>query len=75
MSLGSKVAGVMTSSWDKFPDKRIYFIVWFIAAVIGGVLIYSRIRIKLNRGLGARRNGVKRKFANETSQTINHCYE
>ncbi len=32
MSLGSKVAGLMTSSWDKFPDKRIYFIVWFIAA-------------------------------------------
>ncbi len=50
MSLGSKVAGVMTSSWDKFPDKRIYFIVWFIAAVIGGVLIYSRIG-SLNRVL------------------------
>jgi POT family proton-dependent oligopeptide transporter len=44
MSLGSKVAGLMTSSWDKFPDKRIYFIIWFVAAVIGGVLIYSRIR-------------------------------
>ena len=44
MSLGSKVAGLMTSSWDKFPDKRIYFIIWFVAAVIGGILIYSRIR-------------------------------
>jgi POT family proton-dependent oligopeptide transporter len=48
MSLGSKVAGLMTSSWDKFPDKRIYFIVWFVAAVIGGILIYSRIG-SLNR--------------------------
>ncbi|HEY4063254.1 MAG TPA: peptide MFS transporter [Puia sp.] len=48
MSLGSKVAGLMTSSWDKFPDKRIYFIIWFVAAVIGGVLIYSRIG-SLNR--------------------------
>jgi POT family proton-dependent oligopeptide transporter len=44
MSLGSKVAGLMTSSWDKFPDKRVYFIIWFIAAVIGGALIFSRIR-------------------------------
>jgi len=44
MSLGSKVAGLMTSSWGKFPDKRIYFLIWFIAAVIGGVLIFSRIR-------------------------------
>ncbi len=48
MSMGSKVAGLMTSSWDKFPDKRIYFIIWFIAAVIGGVLIFSRIG-SLNR--------------------------
>ena len=48
MSLGSKVAGLMTSSWDKFPDKRIYFIIWFVAAVIGGILIYSRIG-SLNR--------------------------
>jgi POT family proton-dependent oligopeptide transporter len=44
MSLGSKVAGLMTSSWDKFSDKRIYFCIWFIAAVIGGVLIYARVR-------------------------------
>ncbi len=44
MSLGGKVAGLMTSSWDKFPDKRIYFMIWFVAATIGGILIYSRIR-------------------------------
>src|ERR1700722_16965970 len=44
MSLGSKVAGLMTSSWGKFPDKRIYFLIWFVAAVIGGLMIFSRIR-------------------------------
>jgi POT family proton-dependent oligopeptide transporter len=43
MSLGSKVAGLMTSSWDKFPDKRIYFFIWFVAGVIGSGLIFSRI--------------------------------
>jgi POT family proton-dependent oligopeptide transporter len=50
MSLGSKIAGLMTSSWDKFPDKRVYFAIWFIAATIGGILIYSRIG-SLNRTL------------------------
>ncbi len=44
MSLGSKVAGLMTSSWDKFPDKRIYFLIWFTSGIIGGVLIFSRIK-------------------------------
>jgi proton-dependent oligopeptide transporter, POT family len=50
MSLGSKITGLMTSSWDRFPDKRIYFMIWFVAAVLGGILIYSRIR-PLNRVL------------------------
>ncbi|GGB07722.1 hypothetical protein GCM10011511_34070 [Puia dinghuensis] len=44
MSLGSKVAGLMTSSWDKFPDKRVFFLIWFVAGVVGSVLIFSRIR-------------------------------
>src|SRR6202012_2282437 len=44
MSLGSKVAGLMTSSWDKFPDKRVFFLIWFVAGVIGGGLFYSRVR-------------------------------
>jgi POT family proton-dependent oligopeptide transporter len=44
MSLGSKVAGLMTSSWDKFPDKRVYFLIWFVGGIVGGVLIFSRIR-------------------------------
>ena len=44
MSLGSKIAGLMTSSWGKFPDKRVYFSLWFVAGVIGSVLIFSRIR-------------------------------
>jgi len=44
MSLGSKIAGLMTSSWDKFPDKRVYFLIWFVGGIVGGVLIFSRIR-------------------------------
>lgn len=44
MSIGSKVAGMMTSSWDKFPDKRIYFLIWFVAGVLGSALIFSRIK-------------------------------
>jgi POT family proton-dependent oligopeptide transporter len=48
MSLGSKVAGLWTSAWDKFPDKKVYFLVWFVAGILGSVLIFSRIR-SLNR--------------------------
>lgn len=48
MSLGSKIAGLMTSSWDKFPDKRVFFLIWFVAGVIGSALIFSRIG-SLNR--------------------------
>lgn len=44
MSLGSKIAGLMASSWDKFPDKRVYFIVYFVAGVLGSALLFSRIR-------------------------------
>ena len=48
MSLGSKIAGLMASSWGSFPDKKVYFIIWFIAGVIGSVFIFSRLR-SLNR--------------------------
>ena len=34
----------VTSSWDKFPDKRIYFFIWFVAGIIGSALIFSRIK-------------------------------
>jgi len=44
MSLGSKIAGLMASSWDKFPDKRTYFIVYFVAGIIGSAILFSRIR-------------------------------
>jgi POT family proton-dependent oligopeptide transporter len=44
MSLGSKIAGLMTSSWDKFPDKRVYFLIYFVAGVLGSALLFSRIR-------------------------------
>lgn len=43
-SLGGKVAGVMTTFWDDFTDKKMFFLVLFIAATIGGILIYSKIK-------------------------------
>lgn len=43
-SIGGKVAGVMTSFWDDFTDKKLFFLILAIAAFVGGVLIYSRIR-------------------------------
>ena len=46
-SLGGKVAGVMASFWDKMPDKRIFFGIITIAAILGGLLIFARVK-KLN---------------------------
>lgn len=44
MSLGSKIAGLMASSWDKFPDKRTYFLVYFVAGIIGSAILFARIK-------------------------------
>ena len=43
-SIGGKIAGVMTSFWDDFTDKKIFFLILVVAATIGGILIYSRIK-------------------------------
>ncbi|MEO6329608.1 MAG: peptide MFS transporter [Ginsengibacter sp.] len=43
-SLGGKIAGVMTSFWDDFTDKKMFFLLLVIAAFIGGILIFSRLK-------------------------------
>lgn len=43
-SIGGKVAGVMTSFWDTFTDKKIFFLILVVAAFIGGILIFSRLK-------------------------------
>jgi POT family proton-dependent oligopeptide transporter len=43
-SIGGKIAGVMTTFWDDFTDKKMFFLILVIAAFIGGILIYSRIK-------------------------------
>jgi len=44
VSLGGKVAGVMASFWDKIPDKKIFFGIIAIAAILGGLLIFARVK-------------------------------
>ncbi|MBS1633479.1 MAG: peptide MFS transporter [Bacteroidetes bacterium] len=43
-SLGGKVAGVMASFWDKIPDKRIFFGIIAVAALLGGLLIFAKVK-------------------------------
>lgn len=43
-SIGGKIAGVMTGFWDDFTDKKMFFMILVIAAFIGGILIYARIK-------------------------------
>lgn len=47
-SIGGKIAGVMTSFWDNFTDKKMFFLLLVISAFIGGILIFSRLKF-LNR--------------------------
>lgn len=47
-AIGGKVAGVMTSFWDDFTDKKVFFLILVVAAFIGGILIFSRLK-SLNR--------------------------
>lgn len=44
ISIGGKVAGVMTGFWDEFTDKKMFFMLMVIAAFIGGILIYSKLK-------------------------------
>lgn len=43
-SIGGKVAGVMASFWDKMPDKRIFFGIITVAAILGGILIFFKVK-------------------------------
>jgi len=43
-SIGGKLAGVMTSFWDDFTDKKIFFLILVVAAFLGGVLIFSKLK-------------------------------
>jgi POT family proton-dependent oligopeptide transporter len=43
-SIGGKVAGVMTGFWDDFTDKKMFFMILVVAAFIGGILIFSKIK-------------------------------
>jgi POT family proton-dependent oligopeptide transporter len=43
-SIGGKVAGVMTGFWDNFHDKKLFFLILVVAAFIGGILIFSKIK-------------------------------
>ncbi|MEO9021676.1 MAG: peptide MFS transporter [Ginsengibacter sp.] len=43
-AIGGKLAGVMTSFWDNFTDKKVFFLILVVAAFIGGILIFSRLK-------------------------------
>ena len=43
-SIGGKAAGVMTGFWDDFTDKKMFFLILTVAAFLGGILIYSKLK-------------------------------
>ena len=56
-SLGGKVAGVMATFWDKMPDKRIFFGIIAIAAILGGLLIFTKVK-SLNQIVKDKTGGI-----------------
>jgi len=44
VSIGGKIAGVMTGFWDDFTDKKIFFLILTVAAFVGGILIFARLK-------------------------------
>ena len=47
-AIGGKIAGVMTSFWDSFTDKKVFFLILVVAAFIGGIVIFSRLKFLNN---------------------------
>ncbi len=43
-ALGGKAAGIMASFWDSFTEKSLFFLIMTVAAFIGGVWIFARIK-------------------------------
>jgi POT family proton-dependent oligopeptide transporter len=43
-SIGGKIAGVMTTFWDDFTDKKMFFMILVVAAFVGGILILARVK-------------------------------
>jgi proton-dependent oligopeptide transporter, POT family len=35
---------VMTTFWDDFTDKKLFFLILVVAAFIGGILIFVRLK-------------------------------
>lgn len=43
-AIAGKIAGLMGTFWDQFSDKKNYFLILFIAAMIAGVIMFSMVK-------------------------------
>ncbi|MBX7108453.1 MAG: peptide MFS transporter [Chitinophagales bacterium] len=43
-SIAGKISGLMATFWDKFPDKKDYFLILFVAAMIAAVILFSMVK-------------------------------
>ncbi|MDI9357569.1 MAG: peptide MFS transporter [Phycisphaerales bacterium] len=44
IAIGGKLAGIMTTYWDSFVDKKDYFLILTLAAVFGGFAILLKLK-------------------------------
>ncbi|MFI5135146.1 MAG: peptide MFS transporter [Chitinophagales bacterium] len=43
-SIAGKISGLMATFWDSFPDKKSYFMILFVAAMISGVIMFTLVK-------------------------------
>jgi len=43
-AIAGKISGLMAAYWDKFPDKKNYFLILFVAAMISGVIMFMMVK-------------------------------
>lgn len=43
-AIAGKISGLMATFWDKFPDKKNYFLILFFAAMISAVVMFSLVK-------------------------------
>jgi POT family proton-dependent oligopeptide transporter len=43
-AIAGKISGLMATFWDSFPDKKNYFLILFVAAMISGVIMFTLVK-------------------------------
>ncbi len=43
-AIAGKISGLMATFWDSFPDKKNYFLILFVLAMVSGIVMFSLVK-------------------------------